>query len=122
MKPRCLKCGKDYATLNCLIKEKDRKIHSVLTARTTVTRHAILNVPNSPNRKKEPRSLTPRKKEISPLNGLKRGFPNQTLIENKKEDSPRGFLSQDNNNTSDLTQVLELFNIISNLVKKTPKS
>ncbi|GFW15841.1 hypothetical protein TNCV_1257121 [Trichonephila clavipes] len=28
---------------------------------------------------------------------------------------------QDSNNTSDLTQVLELFQIISNLVKKNPK-
>ncbi|GFV85726.1 hypothetical protein TNCV_2003471 [Trichonephila clavipes] len=40
--------------------------------------------------------------------------------ENKKEDSPRGFLSQDSN-SSDLAQVLELFNIISSLVKKNPK-
>ncbi|GFW22011.1 hypothetical protein TNCV_4822931 [Trichonephila clavipes] len=47
--------------------------------------------------------------------------PNQTPIEDKKEDSLRGFLSQDSNNSSDLTQVLELFHIISNLVKKNPK-
>ncbi|GFW42602.1 hypothetical protein TNCV_4257951 [Trichonephila clavipes] len=78
----------------------------------------------------EPRSLTPRKRNfatkwikegISFANVVSGEVPNQTSIEDKKEDSLRGFLSQDNNNTSDLTQVLELFHIISNLVKKNPK-
>ncbi|GFW53072.1 hypothetical protein TNCV_3293231 [Trichonephila clavipes] len=113
-------------------KKTNWKIHSASTAKTTDTRHATPNAPNSPNRKKEPLSETPRKSEISPLNGLKREFlsltllaaksPNQIPIDDKKEDSPHGFLSQDSNNTSDLTQVLELFQIISNLVKKIPKS
>ncbi|GFW09069.1 hypothetical protein TNCV_3081611 [Trichonephila clavipes] len=61
------------------------------------------------------------KEGISFANVVSGEVPNQTPIENKKEDSPRGFLSQDNNNTSDLTKVLELFNIILNLVKKSPK-
>ncbi|GFS73921.1 transposable element Tcb1 transposase [Trichonephila clavipes] len=39
---------------------------------------------------------------------------NENNNENNKEDSPRGFLSQDSN-SSDLAQVLELFNIISSL-------
>ncbi|GFT57502.1 hypothetical protein TNCV_971271 [Trichonephila clavipes] len=60
------------------------------------------------------------KEGISFANVVSR-VPNQTPSEDKKEDSLRGFLSQDNNNTSDLTQALELFNIISNLDKKTPK-
>ncbi|GFU36009.1 hypothetical protein TNCV_4191191 [Trichonephila clavipes] len=72
----------------------------------------------------------PKKSEISPLNGLKREFPSLTLLAAKspirflsmtKRRFPHGFLSQDSNNTSDLTQVLELFQIISNLVKKNPK-
>ncbi|GFV23397.1 nucleic-acid-binding protein from transposon X-element [Trichonephila clavipes] len=81
MQPRCLKCGKNHATRNCLI--KDRKIHSALTAKTTVTRHATLNAPNSLSQKKEPLSQTPRKSEISPLNGLKREFPSLTLLAEK---------------------------------------
>ncbi|GFU80188.1 uncharacterized protein TNCV_4309901 [Trichonephila clavipes] len=64
------------------------------------------------------------KEGISFANVVSGEVPNQTPIEDKedkKEDSLRGFLSQYNNNTSDLTQVLELFHIISNLVKKNPK-
>ncbi|GFW23530.1 hypothetical protein TNCV_3806271 [Trichonephila clavipes] len=52
------------------------------------------------------------KEGISFANVVSGEVPNQTPIEDKKEDSLRGFLSQDNNNTSDLTQVLELFHII----------
>ncbi|GFU93894.1 hypothetical protein TNCV_1661171 [Trichonephila clavipes] len=81
-------------------------------------------------RKKEPLSETPRKRNfaskwikegISFANVVSGEVPNQIPIDDKKEDSPHGFLSQDSNNTSDLTQVLELFQIISNLVKKNPK-
>ncbi|GFW21799.1 hypothetical protein TNCV_1235241 [Trichonephila clavipes] len=60
--------------------------------------HAILNAPNSPNRKKEPRSLTPRKKRNFVTKWIKEGIsfanvvsgevPNQTRIENKKEVPP----------------------------------
>ncbi|GFU02318.1 hypothetical protein TNCV_1238321 [Trichonephila clavipes] len=60
------------------------------------------------------------KEGISFANVVSGEVPNKTPIEDKN-DSLRGFLSQDNNNTSDLTQVLELFNIISNLVKRNPK-
>ncbi|GFY35810.1 uncharacterized protein TNCV_4841871 [Trichonephila clavipes] len=61
------------------------------------------------------------KEGISFANVVSGEVPNQIPIDDKKEDSPHGFLSQDSNNTSDLTQVLELFQIISNLVKKNPK-
>ncbi|GFS62774.1 uncharacterized protein TNCV_3202041 [Trichonephila clavipes] len=63
------------------------------------------------------------KEGISFANVVSGEIPSQTPPENnnyKKEDSTREFLSQDNN-TSDLAQVLELFNIISKLVKKNPK-
>ncbi|GFU77655.1 uncharacterized protein TNCV_3723171 [Trichonephila clavipes] len=51
MKPRCLKCGKDHATRNCHIKERQENPF-VSTARTSVTRHVILNVPNSQPKKR----------------------------------------------------------------------
>ncbi|GFU44373.1 hypothetical protein TNCV_1505191 [Trichonephila clavipes] len=112
--------------------DKDRKIHSASTAKTTVTRHATLNAPNSPAEKKKGTPFgDPKKKRNFASKWIKEGIsfanvvsgevPNQIPIDDKKEDSPHGFLSQDSNNTSDLTQVLELFQIISNLVKKNPK-
>ncbi|GFW07226.1 hypothetical protein TNCV_3694191 [Trichonephila clavipes] len=44
----------------------------------------------------------------------------QSEIQGDLHNSPSGFLTQENN-SSDFSQVLELFNTISNLVKKTPK-
>ncbi|GFW15790.1 hypothetical protein TNCV_3582881 [Trichonephila clavipes] len=61
------------------------------------------------------------KEGISFANVVSGEVPNQIPIDDKKRRFPHGFLSQDSNNTSDLTQVLELFQIISNLVKKNPK-
>ncbi|GFU39134.1 hypothetical protein TNCV_4958671 [Trichonephila clavipes] len=63
------------------------------------------------------------KEGISFANVVSGEIPSQTPPENnnnKKEDSPREFLSQEDN-ISDLAQALELFNIISKLVKKNPK-
>ncbi|GFT80924.1 hypothetical protein TNCV_1935231 [Trichonephila clavipes] len=66
------------------------------------------------------------KEGISFANVVSGEIPNQiaseteNLTANKKEDSSSGFLTQDNN-SSDFSQVLELFNTISNLVKKNPK-
>ncbi|GFU80166.1 hypothetical protein TNCV_447251 [Trichonephila clavipes] len=82
-------------------------------------------------RKRNPLSETPRKKrnfaskwikkrEFPFANVVSGEVPNQIPIDDKKK-IPHGFLSQDSNSTSDLTQVLELFQIISNLVKKNPK-
>ncbi|GFW98381.1 hypothetical protein TNCV_1092591 [Trichonephila clavipes] len=105
MQPRCLKCGKNHATRNCLIKEKDRKIHSASTAKTTDTRHATPNAPNSPSRKKEPLSETPRKSEISPLNGLKREFLSLTLLAAK---SPIRFLSMTKKEDSPMDSLVKI--------------
>ncbi|GFV13472.1 hypothetical protein TNCV_3025441 [Trichonephila clavipes] len=88
-----------------------------------------------PNPKKALPFPTRLKEKIFQANGQKREFPSLTLLAeksqsdrletenltaNKKEDSSSGFLTQDNN-SSDFSQVLELFNTISNLVKKNPK-
>ncbi|GFX42071.1 hypothetical protein TNCV_2134861 [Trichonephila clavipes] len=116
--------------------KNDKKTHFVSTARTSVTRHVTLNVPNSPNPKKAlpfPTRLKEKnfsskwtKEGISFANVVSGEIPNQIpsetekLTANKKEDSSSGFLTQDNN-SSDFSQVLELINTISNLVKKNPK-
>ncbi|GFW94077.1 nucleic-acid-binding protein from transposon X-element [Trichonephila clavipes] len=129
MQPRCLKCGKNHATRNCLIKERQENPFCI-NCQDYGHSACYTKCPKFPSRKKEPLSETPRKSEISPLNGFKREFPSLTLLAAKspirflsmtKRRFPHGFLSQDSNNTSDLTQVLELFQIISNLVKKNPK-
>ncbi|GFV27073.1 hypothetical protein TNCV_4853101 [Trichonephila clavipes] len=65
------------------------------------------NAPNSPSRKKteqEKRNFA--KDSRITLSGE---VPNQIPIDDKKKIPP--WLSQDSNNTSDLTQVLELFQI-----------
>ncbi|GFW67022.1 hypothetical protein TNCV_4689071 [Trichonephila clavipes] len=94
------------------------KIHSASTAKTTVTRHATLNAPNAPQPKKGTPFGDPKKKRNFASKWIKEGIsfanvvsgevPNQVPIDDKKK-IPHGFLSQDSNNTSDLTQVLELF-------------
>ncbi|GFS80708.1 hypothetical protein TNCV_86331 [Trichonephila clavipes] len=61
------------------------------------------------------------KEGISFANVVSGEVPNQIPIDDKKKIPPWIPFSQDSNNTSDLTQVLELFQIISNLVKKNPK-
>ncbi|GFW71955.1 hypothetical protein TNCV_4788441 [Trichonephila clavipes] len=87
--------------------------------------------PKFPKPKKGTSFEDPTKKKYFAINSVREGIffanifsgetPNQTLISNKEEkDSPRGFLSQENN-ASDLVQALELFNIISDLFKKNPK-
>ncbi|GFX76093.1 hypothetical protein TNCV_2300081 [Trichonephila clavipes] len=113
---------------NCLIKERQENSFCI-NCQDYGHSACYTKCPKFPSRKGT-LSETPRKSEISPLNGLKREFftnvvsgdvPNQIPIDDKKK-IPHGFLSQDSNNTSDLTQVLEFFQIISNLVKKIPKS
>ncbi|GFU51587.1 hypothetical protein TNCV_82191 [Trichonephila clavipes] len=122
--------------LEIVISKNDKKTHFVSTARTLVTRHVTLNVPNSPNPKKGTAFSDPIKRKkfsskwtkegISFANAVSGEIPNQipseteNLTANKKEDSSSGFLTQDNH-SSDFSQVLELFNTISNLVKKNPK-
>ncbi|GFS86613.1 uncharacterized protein TNCV_3160651 [Trichonephila clavipes] len=130
MKPRCLKCGKNHATRNCLIKERQEN-QFCINCQDYGHSACYTKCPKFPQPKKGTPFTDPKKKRNFATKWIKEGIsfanvvsgevPNQTPIEDKKEDSLRGFLSQDNNNTSGLTQVLELFNIISNLVKKTPK-
>ncbi|GFU16672.1 hypothetical protein TNCV_4186791 [Trichonephila clavipes] len=95
--------------------KNDKKTHSVSTARTLVTRHVTLNVPNSPNPKKAlpfPTRLKEKnfsskwtKEGISFANVVSGEIPNQipseteNLTANKKEDSSSGFLTQDNNSS-----------------------
>ncbi|GFT59588.1 uncharacterized protein TNCV_4278201 [Trichonephila clavipes] len=131
MKPRCLKCGKDHATRNCLIKERQENPfcfkcqdygHSACYTKCPKFPQPKKGTPFADSKKKRNFATKWIKEGISFTNVVSGEVPNQTPIENKKEVSPRGFLSQDNNNTSDLTQVLELFNVISNLVKKTPQN
>ncbi|GFW91696.1 nucleic-acid-binding protein from transposon X-element [Trichonephila clavipes] len=129
MKPRCLKCGKEHATQNCHIKER---ITNPFCINCQDFGHSACYT-KCPQPKKGTAFTDPIKKKnfvskwtkegISFANVVSGEIPSQTPPENnnyKKEDSTREFLSQDNN-TSDLAQVLELFNIISNLVKKNPK-
>ncbi|GFW94112.1 uncharacterized protein TNCV_1713611 [Trichonephila clavipes] len=129
MKPRCLKCGKNHATRNCLIKERQENPFCI-NCQDYGHSACYTKCPKFPQPKKGTPFADPKKKRNFATKWIKEGIsfanvvsgvPNQTPSEDKKEDSLRGFLSQDNNNTSDLTQVLELFNIISNLDKKNPK-
>ncbi|GFT31098.1 uncharacterized protein TNCV_1276521 [Trichonephila clavipes] len=130
MKPRCLKCGKNHARRNCLVKERQENIFCI-NCQDYGHSACYTKCPKFPQPKKGTPFADPKKKRNFAAKWIKEGIPyaivvsgeipNQTTIEDKKEDSLRGFLSQDNNNSSDLTQVLELFHIISNLVKKTPK-
>ncbi|GFX63373.1 hypothetical protein TNCV_3619761 [Trichonephila clavipes] len=77
---------------------KDRKIHSASTAKTTDTRHATPNAPNSPAEKKGTPFGDPKKKRNFASKWIKEGIsfanvvsgevPNQIPIDDKKEDSP----------------------------------
>ncbi|GFV28829.1 hypothetical protein TNCV_4759771 [Trichonephila clavipes] len=88
-------------------------------------------MPQIPQPRKKGPFGDPEKRNFASKYRVKEEFPslthlvlaakfNQIPIDDKRR-FPHGFLSQDSNNTSDLTQVLELFQIISNLVKKNPK-
>ncbi|GFX51389.1 uncharacterized protein TNCV_3103221 [Trichonephila clavipes] len=130
MQPRCLKCGKNHATRNCLIKERQENPFCI-NCQDYGHSACYTKCPKFPQPKKGTPFGDPKKKRNFASKWIKEGIsfanvvsgevPNQIPIDDKKEDSPRVFLSQDSNNTSDLTQVLELFQIISNLVKKNPK-
>ncbi|GFW35666.1 uncharacterized protein TNCV_4435171 [Trichonephila clavipes] len=135
MKPRCLKCGKDHATRNCHIKERQENPFCI-NCQDFGHSACYTKYPKFPQPKKGTAFSDPIKRKkisskwtkegISFANVVSGGIPNQipseteNLTANKKEDSSSGFLTQDNN-SSDFSQVLELFNTISNLVKKNPK-
>ncbi|GFU80692.1 uncharacterized protein TNCV_514191 [Trichonephila clavipes] len=135
MKPRCLKCGKEHATKNCHLKERQLNPFCI-NCQDFGHSACYTKCPKFPQPKNGTAFSDPIKKKnfvskwtkegISFANVVSGEIRSQTPPENKnnnennKEDSPRGFLSQDSN-SSDLAQVLELFNIISSLVKKNPK-
>ncbi|GFX32159.1 uncharacterized protein TNCV_3327321 [Trichonephila clavipes] len=132
MKPRCIKCGKEHATKNCHIKERIANPFCI-NCQDFGNSAYYTKCPKFPQPKKGTAFTDPIKKKNFVSKWTKEGisFANvvsgeitcQTPPENnnyKNEDSTRELLSQDNN-ISDLAQVLELFNIISNLVKKNPK-
>ncbi|GFX92023.1 uncharacterized protein TNCV_5004871 [Trichonephila clavipes] len=135
MRPRCLKCGKDYATRNCHIKERQENPFCI-NCQDFGHSACYTKCPKFPQPKKGTAFSDPIKRKNFSSKWTKEGIsfanivigeiPSQTpsetenLTANKKEDSSSGFLTQDNN-SSDFPQVLELFNTISNLVKKNPK-
>ncbi|GFU32476.1 uncharacterized protein TNCV_4890021 [Trichonephila clavipes] len=135
IKPRCLKCGKDHATRNCHIKERQENPFCI-NCQDFGHSACYTKCPKFPQPKKGTAFSDPIKRKkfsskwtkegISFANVVSGEIPNQiaseteNLTANKKEDSSSGFLTQDNN-SSDFSQVLELFNTISNLVKKNPK-
>ncbi|GFW07632.1 uncharacterized protein TNCV_3917651 [Trichonephila clavipes] len=130
MKPRCLKCGKDHVTRNCEIKDRQENPFCI-NCQEYGHSACYTKCPKFPKPKKSTLFADPTKKKKFASNSDKEGTsfanivsgetPNQTLNNNKNEkDTPRRFLSQENN-ASDLVEVLELFNIISDLVKKNPK-
>ncbi|GFT68228.1 uncharacterized protein TNCV_4092701 [Trichonephila clavipes] len=130
-----LKCGKDHATRNCHIKERQENPFCI-NCQDFGHSACYTKCPKFPQPKKGTDFSDPIKRKkisskwtkegISFANVVSGEIPSQTssetesLTANKKEDSSSGFLTQDNN-SSDFSQVLELFNTISNLVKKNPK-
>ncbi|GFU15601.1 hypothetical protein TNCV_1171001 [Trichonephila clavipes] len=90
MQPRCLKCGKNHATRNCLVKERQENPFCI-NCQDYGHSAFYTKCPKFPQRKKRNPFRRPQEKsEISPLNGLKREFPSLTLLAAK---SPIRFLS-----------------------------
>ncbi|GFT75647.1 uncharacterized protein TNCV_1136051 [Trichonephila clavipes] len=132
MKPRCLKCGKEHATKNCHLKERQLNPFCI-NCQDFGHSACYTKCPKFPSPRMEITAFSdPIKKKNFVSKWTKEGISFANVVsgeilsqtppenENNNEDSPRGFLSQDSN-SSDLAQVLELFIIISSLVKKNPK-
>ncbi|GFV61288.1 nucleic-acid-binding protein from transposon X-element [Trichonephila clavipes] len=131
MKPRCLKCGKEHGTKNCHLKERQLNPFCI-NCQDFGHSACYTKCPEFPQPKKGTAFSDPTKKKSFSSKWTKEGISFANVVsgeissqtppenENKKEDYPRGNLSQDSN-SSYLAQVLELFNIISSLVKKNPK-
>ncbi|GFU04757.1 nucleic-acid-binding protein from transposon X-element [Trichonephila clavipes] len=115
MQPRCLKCGRNHATRNCLIKERQENPFCI-NCQDYGHSACYTKCPKFPQPKKGTPFGDPKKKRNFASKWIKEGIsfanvvsgevPNQIPIDDKKEDYPHGFLSQDSNNTSDLTQKL----------------
>ncbi|GFX28548.1 hypothetical protein TNCV_1153571 [Trichonephila clavipes] len=95
---------------NCLVKERQENPFSI-NCQDYGHSACCTKCPKFPQPKKGTPFADPKKKRNFATKWIKEGIsfanifsgevPNQTPIENKKEDSLHGFLSQDNNNTSD---------------------
>ncbi|GFU63032.1 probable RNA-directed DNA polymerase from transposon X-element [Trichonephila clavipes] len=83
MKPRCLKCGKDHATRNCHIKERQENPFCI-NCQDFGHSACYTKCPKFPQLQKR-RCLFPTrlKEKIFQANGLKREFPSLTLLAEK---------------------------------------
>ncbi|GFU55975.1 nucleic-acid-binding protein from transposon X-element [Trichonephila clavipes] len=117
MKPRCLKCGKEHATKNCHIKER---LTNPFCINCQDFGHSACysKCPKFPQPKKGTAFTDPIKKKNFVSKWTKEGISFASVVSgeilsqtphennnNKKEDTPRQFLSQEDN-ISDLAQVL----------------
>ncbi|GFX31420.1 uncharacterized protein TNCV_432621 [Trichonephila clavipes] len=109
MKPRCLKCGKDHATRNCHIKERQENPFCI-NCQDFGHSACYTKCPKFPQPKKGTAFSDPIKRKkfsskwtkegISFANVVSGEIPNQipsetaNLTANKKEDSSSGFLTQ----------------------------
>ncbi|GFU99219.1 uncharacterized protein TNCV_4256531 [Trichonephila clavipes] len=82
MKPRCLKCGKDHATRNCHIKERQENPFCI-NCQDFGHSACYTKCPKFPNPKKALPFPTRLKEKIFQANGLKREFPSLTLLAEK---------------------------------------
>ncbi|GFT39186.1 uncharacterized protein TNCV_2897101 [Trichonephila clavipes] len=135
MRPRCLKCGKDHATRNCHIKERQQNPFCI-NCQDFGHSACYTKCPKFPQPKKGAAFSNPiarknfsskwTKEGTSFANVISGEIPSQTPTKienqtvNEKENSSSEFLTQETN-SSDFSQVLELINTISNLVKKNAK-
>ncbi|GFY15040.1 uncharacterized protein TNCV_4492931 [Trichonephila clavipes] len=132
MKPRCLKCGKEHAAKNCHIKVR-LTYPFCINCQDFGHSACYTKCPKFNQPKKGTTFNDPVKKKNFVSKWTKEGIPSANVVsgeilsqtppendKNKMEDSRREFLSQEDN-ISDLAQVLELFNIISKLVEKNLK-
>ncbi|GFT72680.1 uncharacterized protein TNCV_755851 [Trichonephila clavipes] len=135
MRPRYLKCGKDHAIRNCHIKERQQNPFCI-NCQDFGHSACYTKCPKFPQPKKGAAFSNPIARKNFSSKWTKEGtsFANvvsgeissqtptkiENLTVNEKENSSSEFLTQEIN-SSDFSQVLELFNTISNLVKKDPK-
>ncbi|GFX44469.1 nucleic-acid-binding protein from transposon X-element [Trichonephila clavipes] len=82
MKPRCLKCGKDHATRNCHIKERQENPFCI-NCQDFGHSACYTKCPKFPQPKKGAAFSDPIKRKIFQANGLKREFPSLTLLAEK---------------------------------------
>ncbi|GFX63462.1 nucleic-acid-binding protein from transposon X-element [Trichonephila clavipes] len=134
LKPRCLKCGKDHPTKQCQIKERQENPFCI-NCQEYGHSACYTKCPHFPKpRKGSPLPKTPtfnnnKYKEgvsfaniVSGINSPPLSTPNENdniqSNENKNSKENHGINKEE---TSDLAQVIELINLISNILKKSPE-